>query len=795
MHLPNHNHFRIRNFQFIIKTIVILILPGILFHLHAEDRINPIYVDNNNSGIPGTTKSDANVFGHTIDKNSKEHLSYITLSIEGTNIGTSSDGSGHYFLKNLPEGKHRLVASAVGYKKQSHEIILKKGKSLEINFELEEDAVMLDNIVVSANRNETTRREAGNIVNVIGQKLFASTNSVCLAQSLNFQPGLRVETNCQNCGFQQVRINGLDGPYSQILIDSRPIFSALAGVYGLEQIPTNMIERVEIVRGGGSALFGSNAIAGTINIITREALNNTVSISHTSNLISGSKTDLNTQINAALVSDDHVTGISLYGSSRQRSPWDANEDGYSEIGMIRSLNMGFRGYYKVDIQNKITLEYHHLNEFRRGGNKFDLPAHQADITEMTEHNINSGGIKYDYLSNDLKHRVSAYFSAQKTDRTSYYGTNQNPNAYGNTHDFTLVGGLQYIYTYGKEHLLPAQLTAGTEYNLNLLEDLQPSYNRTINQKVATSSIFAQNEWKNKIVSILAGIRLDKNNLIEMPIFSPRLNLRYNPIEWINLRGTFASGFRAPQAFDEDLHITAVGGDVNITFLDPDLKPERSESISLSADFYPKIGDIQANFLIEGFYTHIHDIFYLQENGVDANGNNLLMRTNGSGAKIRGINLEGKLVPSRDLNLQAGFTFQNSNYTTSQSWSQNPALIARKEMFRSPDLYGYLTLNYAPIKKLNVSVNGNYTGSMLVQHFGIDTQYDSELRTPEFLDLGWKASYDLDIRADVCLELNLGIQNIFNSYQKDFDLGITRDAGYIYGPTLPRTYFAGLKFSL
>lgn len=122
----------------------------------------------------------------------------------------------------------------------------------------------LEAVVVSSNRNETTRRMAPTLVSVIGENLFATTNSATLSQGLNFQPGVRVENNCQNCGFQQVRINGLDGPYTQILIDSRPIFSSLAGVYGLEQIPANMIERVEVMRGGGSALYGSSAIAGII---------------------------------------------------------------------------------------------------------------------------------------------------------------------------------------------------------------------------------------------------------------------------------------------------------------------------------------------------------------------------------------------------------------------------------------------------------------------------------------------------------------------------------------------------
>ncbi|MEG2071014.1 MAG: TonB-dependent receptor plug domain-containing protein, partial [Bacteroidales bacterium] len=165
--------------------------------------------------------------------------------------------TGHYYLKNLPIGNYTLKAFAVGYKEEMQEVTIEKGKTQELNFSLEEDAVLLNNVVVSANKNETNRKEAPTLVNVITPKLFENTNSSCLADGLGFQPGVRVESNCQNCVFQQVRINGLEGTYSQILIDSRAVSSALANVYGLEQIPVNMIERVEVVRGGGSALFGS----------------------------------------------------------------------------------------------------------------------------------------------------------------------------------------------------------------------------------------------------------------------------------------------------------------------------------------------------------------------------------------------------------------------------------------------------------------------------------------------------------------------------------------------------------
>lgn len=202
-------------------------------------------------------ETDANIIGHVIDKHTREHLAYVTVALKGTTIGTTTDATGHYFLKNLPEGDFTLEVASVGYKTVRQEVRLTRGKSLEMNFEIEEDMVALDGVVVSANRNETTRRTAPTLVNVVSVKTFENTNSSCLAQGLNFQPGVRVENNCQNCGFQQVRINGLDGPYTQILIDSRPVFSALSGVYGLEQIPANMIDRVEVMRGGGSALFGS----------------------------------------------------------------------------------------------------------------------------------------------------------------------------------------------------------------------------------------------------------------------------------------------------------------------------------------------------------------------------------------------------------------------------------------------------------------------------------------------------------------------------------------------------------
>lgn len=751
--------------------------------------------DNIESFFPHKKTLDASLTGHTVDKLTREHVGFLSVRIKGTTIGTAVDASGHFALRNLPAEELTVVVSGVGYKTVEKNVDLKRNKSAELSIEIEEDAVMLDNVVVSANRNETKKREAANVVNIITPKLFDNTNSFCLSQGLSCQSGLRVENNCQNCGFQQVRINGLEGPYSQILIDSRPIFSALAGVYGIEQIPANMVERVEVVRGGGSALFGSNAVAGTINIITKEPLGNSLTATNSTMFIGGKSADINTNVNAALVSEDFLYGVSIYGSSRQRDSWDANGDGFTEIGLINAKNLGLRSYFKTSNQSKLTIEYHNLNEFRRGGNNLKLPAHQADVTEQTDHNINSGGVKWEYFTPNYKHRFNVFSSAQHIHRNSYYGVGQDPNAYGLTTDLSFVAGTQYAYSFDKLWFMPSDITVGTEYSYNKLVDEQLAYKRQINQEMNIASVFFQNEWKNNKLSLLMGARVDKHNKINNPIFSPRLNIRYNPAEWVNLRASYAEGFRAPQAFDEDLHITAAGGVMQIIVLSPNLKPEQSRSYSISADFYNQIGKAQTNFLIEAFYTDINGVFYLEEAGFDINGNSLLMRKNGAGAIVKGINLEGKVVPTKRFTLQFGFTFQESLYKTPQLWSANPSLQPQRIMFRSPNLYGYMTANYTFNKRFSISMSRIYTGSMLVQHYGEKVEDDREMKTPHFFDLGLKAAYNFYISESTILQLNCGVQNVLDSYQKDFDTGANRDAGYIYGPSLPRSFYAGLKLDI
>ena len=739
-------------------------------------------------------ESDANFVGHVLDAKTQEHVSFISVALKGTTIKSVTDETGHFFFRNLPEGTFTVEVSGLGYKTVQHKLTFVKGKTIEYNFEVEEENITLSGVVISANRNETARKFAPTLVNVLSMQTFETTNSTCLSQGLNFQPGVRVETNCQNCGFQQVRINGLDGPYTQILIDSRPVFSALAGVYGLEQIPANMIDRVEVMRGGGSALFGSSAVAGTINIITKEPLRNSGQFSHTITGIGDfGAFDNNSTLNASLVTDDHKMGLAVFGQSRNRQGYDDNGDGYTELPILNNTVVGLRSYLRTSDYTKLSLEYHHINEFRRGGDSLHLQPHRANIAEQIEHDNNAGGVKFDYFSPNGKHRLGLYASVQHIDRDSYYGSGRDLNAYGSTSDLTWVTGAQYNYHFDNCLFMPADLTGGIEYNQDRLEDHQSGYDRYMKQTVRIASGFLQNEWKNDMWSFLVGGRLDKHNMLDNVVFSPRFNVRYNPIEDINLRASYSYGFRAPQAFDEDLHIEAVGGSASMIQLADNLKQEQSQSVSLSADMYHQWGDWQGNLLVEGFFTDIDDVFALTKIG-EQDGVILWERGNEKGARVYGGTIEGKVAWQNKLQLQAGLTLQKAEYKEARSWSEEGDVPVEKRMLRTPDTYGYFTLSYNPIKPLTFALSGTYTGNMLVAHNAGYINQNETVETPKFMDMGFKVGYDFKLYKHINVLVNLGVSNIFNSYQDDFDCGEMRDSGYIYGPALPRSYYASLKIS-
>jgi Outer membrane receptor for ferrienterochelin and colicins len=756
--------------------------------------------------------TDANIVGHVLDKKTGEHLSFINVYLRGTTFGVTTDLSGHYHLRNLPEGEFILEARFVGYKSVQQVVNPQRGKTLEINFELEEDNVSLNEVVVSANRNETERRMAPTLVSVLDAKVFERTSAVSIAEGLKFQPGLRMETNCQNCGFTQIRMNGMAGAYTQILMDSRPIFSALTGVYGLEQIPANMVERIEVIRGGGSALFGSAAIAGTINVITKEPLRNTGQIAHTLTAINGTNDfENNTTFNASLVSDNQKMGLMVFGQKRERGGYDHDSDGFSELPALKNRTLGFRSYIKTGTYSKLTLEYHNMHEYRRGGDNLKGEAFDSWIAEQLETSIDGGGLNYTMSSDDYKNRLNLYASAQITRRDSYYGGGRPAfmilddmnisesdrleeletrlSSVGKTRGETYVAGTQYSHDFDQLLFMPSTLTSGLEFNRDNLYDKSGYRNEAISQNINIYSWFLQNEWKSDMWGFLVGGRLDKHSAMDNAVISPRANIRYNPISDVNIRLSYGQGFRAPQVFDEDLHVELASGAVVVREHDPNLKEERSHSYSASVDWYHRFGAVEMNFLAEGFCTNLIDAFAGNMETQD-DGTIIKRITNASGVRVYGTNFEARMAYSTLLDIQAGATVQRSEYKEAQAYYEE--LPAEKRMMRTPNVYGFFVATLTPFKDFSTSFTGNYTGSMLVPH---DEGYIDENRietSRTFFEFGWQAGYTIPLYEGSDVELTVGVRNIFNAYQNDFDKGPDRASAYVYGPAMPRNFYAGVK---
>ncbi len=747
----------------------------------------------------------------------------VSIAIKGKTIFTRTDKNGYFELKNIPSGSHDVVVSFIGYQTLTENIVFQESQTIDKNFELFEDYLNLEEVVITATRSEVPVYKSPVIVSRISSKSFETTQTLALSEGLNFTPGLRLETNCQNCGFTQVRMNGLEGPYSQILINSRPIFSALVGVYGLDMLPANMIDRVEVIRGGGSALYGGSAIAGTINIITKDPIQNSFEIGTNYSFVDFEIPDRTFNVNGSIVNEKFDKGISFYAYNRDRKPFDANDDGFSEMTKLKNTTFGFDAYWNTSDLSKLKLNMFNISEFRRGGNHFHLPAHQTDVTEQLDHKILGGGVSFEKFSSDFKHKYSIYTSTQKAERNSYYGgggrilqpgEELTPedilalNAYGNSDDIAVVGGLQYSYEFNEKFLI----LSGSEYQFNDVQDRMPGYNRLIDQQVGTLGIYSQLEIKpTQKFTILAGGRFDNVNINglydldvesfednkKLSVFVPRISLMYEINSYLKARTSYSQGYRSPQAFDEDLHIETVGGAASFTRLDPNLKTERSNSFNASLNYTKSNGAFQTNIVLEGFFTRLKDAFVTSNREELPSGIAVMTKRNGSGATVAGLNLESSFAFSKKVNFQLGATMQMAEYEKDEIiWESEDEqeVVSTKNLLKTPDFYGYYTLNYNPISELTLSFSGVYTGKMKIAHvINPDTEQTVIKTTPDFFENHIKVAYDFDFK-DNCIQFYTGVQNMFNSYQNDFDTGALRDANYIYGPTKPQTFFAGVKYS-
>lgn len=785
-------------------------------------------------------KTDAMLFGDVKSKSDGEHIPFANIIVKGTNIGTSTDVTGHYKLANLPVGKIIIIVSAIGYKTKEKEVVMEKGKALNLFFELEEDILLLEQVVVTGTRTEHYIKDVPVRTEVITAKEIESKNACNLYQVLEGMPGIRVEQQCQFCNFTMIRMQGLGAEHTQVLINGQPIYSGLACVYGLQQIGTTDIDRIEVVKGAGSALYGSSAVAGAINIITKEpALGPSTKVDlqfgkyHTnkydiSSSIRNEKGNLGLNVFAQKLTGDAIDETSD-GMSRNQVK---KKDGISDRVATNLNNAGF-GLYITDIlsqDDKIILRGRSLYEKRQGGLLND-DYYKNPLTDGTE------SITTNRYESELSYYIPFKNHSDLNIFLAYVNHNRDATNdsylvdYMETHHDS-VPDLRNMRPYlAKENSFTSTLTYGGKignhhlllgiqvYNNKLEEsgmyvvvnpesDYYSDSYRSVSQKaVIEFGIFIQDEWSvNKKFTIVPGVRLDKHNseeeyktdkqVFETILFpktkfketsvNPRIALKYEVSKKITLRATTGTGFRAPYGFSEELHLCSGSPRV---WKSSNLKPERSASYNFSADYYGSIFRVSMNLFRTdlknkiGFIGAGADVSSL---GYDYQWENI------DNAFVQGIEASVMLNLLKKLELGVDLTYNQGEYDNiREDWKATPYAEISKYISRFPKTTGNIKTEYN-LKNWNFSLSGNYQGTMYIDYFNEDINPEigdqSRIKkTSPFMLFNTRVSAKINV-----FKFYAGINNIFDYVQDEKHID---DAAFMYAPTYGTMFYGGITIDI
>jgi len=521
-------------------------------------------------------------------------LPFVTVGLKNTTYGTTSDTNGYFEIKNIPAGTFEITVSAIGYEKQSKKFVISESLfELMLSFDLKEIQTNLNEVVVSGTMKEISKTESPVPVEVYTPTLFKKNPTPNIFDALQNVNGVRPQLNCNVCNTGDIHINGLEGPYTMIMIDGMPIVSGLSTVYGLSGIPNSLVERIEIVKGPASSLYGSEAVGGLINIITKKTANAdklSLDLMATSyqeyNLDAGVKYQPSKKVNALL-------GINYFN---YQNPVDHNQDGFTDV----TLQHRFSFFNKLNFERKnnreasIALRYFYED---RWGGEMQWNKQWRGTDSIYGESIFTG--RYEVIAKyqlPLKERFFYNISFNNHDQNSYYGTVK----------FNAQQKILFNQLYWEKEFEKQSMLLGLAYRYTWYDDntLITQTNDSVNPKnkpnnVALPGIFIQDEIKfNCNHKILLGFRYDYNQL-HGNIYTPRFAYKWAINSKNILRFNSGTGYRVANVFSED-HAALTGSrDVIIV---SDLKPE--QSINANLNYVTKFYKEKFNFGIDisAFYT-------------------------------------------------------------------------------------------------------------------------------------------------------------------------------------------------
>ncbi|MGO1540208.1 MAG: TonB-dependent receptor plug domain-containing protein [Luteimonas sp.] len=681
------------------------------------------------------------------------------------------------------------------------------------------EAVELDRVQVVSTATRTERLLADvpirtEVLHSEDIALRAATDFSRAAELIN---GLRVESNCQNCNTSEVQLLGLGGAYNQLLFDGAPLMSTLGSVYGLEQIPVAFIDRVEVVKGGGSALYGPGAVAGVVNLIPREPVRNGGFVQLTTESQKGAPLHA-LDARADLVSVDGRAGVSFVGQWLRGDPVDFDGDGYTEIVDREQWVAGMQGWVAPGESTTLRAHYLYTDEDRRGGNRLDQPEWLANTAESLQTEFHRGGLHWDQIISDDADFTLGYSFAWIR-RGSFYGglgeVVADPSAPGFDPDeldptvpdsAASESWYQYGYTENPLHYLDSQfnlrrgahaLAFGVQYRREQVRDDQrdgagATVLRGVRETYTNLGAFVQDEWAvADTVDLVMGVRADRSSALDDPIFSPRVALAWKAGPAATWRAGVSTGFRAPEAFSEDLHVDTLGAEpVRIRNAD-DLREERATTAMLGFDWRPAGSALTWDATAS--MTELRDTFVLSEIRGDDAGL-YQVRDNASGSKVAGFETNLGWQASDTLRLASGVAWYRSRFDEAQvifddGEDGDATVIASREYLKTPRWSGQVQLTWSPSPLVDVYAGLNYTGPM----WALNNNTASLNRSNGFRVVDVGAAWHLG-PTDRHWDLGLGVRNLFDERQKDLETGPGRDNDYVYGPRFARSVHASARFS-
>jgi outer membrane receptor for ferrienterochelin and colicins len=713
------------------------------------------------------------------------------IELIGTPYKTTSDAEGNYVLTNIPKGKYTLQVTAEEYQTKKQTLFIDDKDSVKINIYLTNESNLLDEVVVSGTMKAVRRLENPVPVEILTTKFLKQNPTSNIFDALQNVNGVRPQNNCNVCNTGDIRINGLDGPYTMVTIDGMPIVSALGSVYGLSGIPNALIDRIEIVKGAASSLYGSEAVGGLINIITKNAKNSpklTVDAFTTSwaetNVDLGYKVNFNKNA-------DLLLGVNYFNYNYKK---DENQDNFTDISLQNRVSLFSKFNFNRKSKKELSLVARYLYEDRWGGEMQWNSNYRAGDVIYAESIYTS---RYEFLGKyQLPVKEKMYF------QFSFIGHNQN-SAYGNSLFIAnqKIGFGQLLWD---KNIKNHSLLFGAATRLNFYDDNTPTTLSPSNTSIY--SAFVQDEMKiSDKTGILVGARYDYNES-HGSIFTPRMALKWKPTHNDIVRLNLGTGFRIVNLFTED-HQSLSGA--RTTVITEKLNPETSYNVSLN--YLKKINFEDygvLNLEFTNWYTYFSNKIIAD---YDTNPNQIIYSNLDGYSRIIGASTNIDWISPFGLKSSLGMSFLNP--ITKQDSRKSIPLFTEK--FTATAALSY----EIPRWFLSIDYTANLTGSMRLPLLS-PTDPRREYSLPYSIQ-----NIQFTYKKIHSMEIYLGIKNILNwtpaksnpfliaraddPFDKNvvFDsngnviptnenpYGLTFDPTYAYGTNQGIRFFLGTRFHL